>query len=266
MNIGISTLLVRPGESGKSFPVISKFFKDIELTFNEKLNYEDGAVFDKIRKNIFENNLNILSIHMPTRRPVAFSNEVLPVDIASKDDWIRKWSIREIEKSVVILRNFLGNSDSKKYLVLHCGKKEDGLNIEKSIKSIMEIKDFAAQFSVEVLIENIPGSFVGNTIDEIIDISKELKLGICFDIGHSFLNGNLYEDLKKSIKMVKSIHLHDTRGIVDEHLVPGDGKIDFGIIKKILSDGEYNGNIIFEIYPYKDIEEILKNLKNFSIT
>ncbi len=61
--------------------------------------------------------------------------------------------------------------------------------------------------------------------------------GACFDIGHWFLFGKV--DLEEWLLLLRehllSFHLHDNRGGSDDHLVPGEGLIDFKTLRRLVT-------------------------------
>ncbi len=71
----------------------------------------------------------------------------------------------------------------------------------------------------------------------LMDAIDSPRFGCCFDIGHWNLFGTV--DLNEWFSLlgerIFSFHLHDNRGSFDDHLVPGDGLIDFAAFKKEVS-------------------------------
>ena len=94
---------------------------------------------------------------------------------------------------------------------------------------------------------------------DMVSLANRLDgLGITFDVGHSFLNKRLNKISSPEKKIAEEIrligdhlahvHLHDNRGIWDEHLIPGKGDINFRQIVKALREIGYDGRIIAELH------------------
>jgi|AGTN01.3.fsa_nt_gi Sugar phosphate isomerases/epimerases len=76
------------------------------------------------------------------------------------------------------------------------------------------------------------------------------RFALCADVGHANI---IYKDsgirfLKKLGKNVKLVHLHDNSGREDEHLKPGDGKIDWDKVSKTLKEIGFDGVINLECH------------------
>ncbi|WP_455392061.1 sugar phosphate isomerase/epimerase family protein [[Eubacterium] cellulosolvens] len=118
--------------------------------------------------------------------------------------------------------------------------------LEANSKSLREIAKFSEEYSITLALENMPMKnwTLGNTAQEISEMIGNLPLGMCFDIGHAFIQ-NEVEDFLGHIDRIYNVHIHDNNGRRDEHLVLGEGAIDIpNILTKLNS--KYNGNIIIE--------------------
>ena len=117
---------------------------------------------------------------------------------------------------------------------------------ETNLKSIHEIANFAEDYSITLALENMPikNWTLGNSANEILEMISGTSIGICFDIGHAFIQNEVDEFLK-NIDLIYNVHFHDNNGRRDEHLVLGEGAIDIPNIIKKLNNG-YTGNIIIE--------------------
>ena len=78
--------------------------------------------------------------------------------------------------------------------------------------------------------------------------------GLNFDVGHQFCVG---EDLPDAIYAMQDItvhyHMEDiAANRVHEHLVPGDGAIDFAAVLQAIEQTGYEGWLTVELYPFLD--------------
>jgi len=120
-------------------------------------------------------------------------------------------------------------------------------------KSVEELLDYAAGKDVELLIEPAHQyeSTLILTVDDGLRMIEEIgshQLGILLDTGHAHLNGeDLAEDVRKLADVPLHIHIDDNDGESDQHLVPGDGSIDFEPFAAALEAIDYQGFISAEL-------------------
>ena len=72
--------------------------------------------------------------------------------------------------------------------------------------------------------------------------------GWCFDTGHANSCGYKPEILKKCAAAPLSVHLQDNHGGGDEHLIPGDGTIDWAGTLIALRSVGYLGDCVMEAH------------------
>jgi L-ribulose-5-phosphate 3-epimerase len=77
------------------------------------------------------------------------------------------------------------------------------------------------------------------------------RFGLTLDIAHVMCaeRENFRLVFGKFASMVKNIHIADIKNRAHEHLMFGEGEIDFAPILKVLTDNRYNGLISVELYP-----------------
>jgi sugar phosphate isomerase/epimerase len=117
-------------------------------------------------------------------------------------------------------------------ITLHLGLKDDAWNeraIENSLTAIEHIHTFARPLGIKVLLENLQNEVTTpEHLLEIINIGHFDNVGINFDVGHANLSDSgvvhTFELLRSRIG---ELHLHDNKGLRDEHLWPGSGEIDW---------------------------------------
>ncbi len=72
-------------------------------------------------------------------------------------------------------------------------------------------------------------------------------LGICMDVGHARMMGDVVDAIETCSGHVITTHLHDNRGRTDDHLVPGKGVIDWDAATLAFQKVGYDGAWIFEL-------------------
>jgi sugar phosphate isomerase/epimerase len=120
-----------------------------------------------------------------------------------------------------------------------------------------ELKPVAAHAEKEgvlLLVEPEPGLLIETAaqFEEFMRHVDSPAVALNFDVGHMYCVG---EDppttLRRLAKYVRHIHLEDIAATrVHQHLVPGEGAIDFAATLRAVRDIGYNGWVTVELYPY----------------
>jgi protein FrlC len=139
-----------------------------------------------------------------------------------------------------------------------CDRSKDNLmELRKMfINAISEVAIEAEKNDIRILVEPEPNLLL-ETSKDFLDFIKEVAshaIGLNFDIGHFFCVGEDPTQLVyKLADYIGHIHLADIAASrIHNHLIPGDGAIDFRGVLKAISDIGYNGFITVELYPYQD--------------
>lgn len=72
---------------------------------------------------------------------------------------------------------------------------------------------------------------------------------LCLDVGHLYVTGEGEpEDVLPGVAgLLAQVHLEDMRRGVHEHLLPGEGEVDFGQVRQALTAAGYGGAVCFEL-------------------
>ncbi len=124
------------------------------------------------------------------------------------------------------------------------------------------------QYRGEVKEPKIPSACSdAGQLAEVIDTLNALHgpcFAACVDTGHAVIAGSDPEDMIGKLgSRVRTLHLHDTYGVLDDHLLPGKGVIDWAGVLKALADTGYAGTLNFEADTYLD--DFLKDLYDASV-
>jgi sugar phosphate isomerase/epimerase len=116
--------------------------------------------------------------------------------------------------------------------------------IQKSLQRLKTTLDILLETGrkagVMIALENLTKRFMNDITLALID--KIPDLGVCFDTGHAEISNSWDDFLSRGIlPKIIALHIHDNHGYYDEHLIPGDGIIDFYRYIKILYEGGYGG-------------------------
>lgn len=201
-----------------------------------------------LREKLQEFNIRVHSLHIP------FSENL---DISSLDDAKRQGSVFELKKGID-LASFLKASIA----IVHPGGEitdfhnhdEKRKRLDKCAQSVGEILKYASQKNIILAMENLLPHMVCGYSDDLLSLVNRFNsdyVKICFDSSHANLAENPVEVLKKFKGKVATVHLSDNRGKYDEHLMPGDGNIDYVMLIKALKEIQYEGVFMMEVLHQK---------------
>ena len=103
---------------------------------------------------------------------------------------------------------------------------------------------------VVLLAENIlwGASSDPRVIAELVEKVDSDWFGWCYDTGHAHCCGYRADILKKCSVVPLSLHIQDNNGGGDEHLIPGDGTIDWDVFLETLKTVGYLGDCVMEAH------------------
>jgi sugar phosphate isomerase/epimerase len=215
----------------------------------EHLDFRDSKSVQRAADKIAELGMEAYSFHAP------FAPNI---DISSSDDAQRAKSVAEILKAAdaaAILRVH--------YFVLHPGPEnpatipaEEQLpRMQHVVDSLNQVAHQCKELGIMCVLENkLPHLLFGNTSDIlwILDGINSAEVGVCLDTGHAFLAGDIHNLVHKLSSHLRMIHAHDNQGADDNHLPPGDGKIDWKKFLCHLVEVRFRGTFILEMAGHDD--------------
>jgi sugar phosphate isomerase/epimerase len=130
-----------------------------------------------------------------------------------------------------------------RFLILHLGipgEEFDPRKFDAAFTSLEHLRLFARQRGVEILVENILNDLsTPRRLMQFFEHTHMRDLKVCFDSGHAHLDGGVDEAMTILRGAVASTHLHDNAGARDEHVLPGEGKVDWAkLIPALRREGE----------------------------
>jgi sugar phosphate isomerase/epimerase len=124
------------------------------------------------------------------------------------------------------------------------------------VNGIVRTSKVAEEYGVKILVEPEPGLLLENS-EQFLKFIKNINshyVGLNFDMGHFFCvredPAALIYNLAEHIGHFHLAEIAHTR--VHNHLIPGQGSVDFASIFKAISEINYQGFITVELYPYQD--------------
>ena len=183
------------------------------------------------------------------------------------------WPIREVtaegmaERLASMKRCVLATARlGAKYMVIHPimpsgieekdDEKKSADTIEKNLCFMSELAAYAEEAGVVVCLENMPfPSFTLSTPEQIANIVYKINsesFKMCLDTGHSviFEGWQPHVAIEKYPDIIKVLHVHDNRGVTDDHLPPlGHGVIDWKAFSDSLKKVGFEGTLSLECGP-----------------
>jgi len=127
---------------------------------------------------------------------------------------------------------------------------------ERCLSLLRYLAGRAGELGVKLGVENGSSpSSPFSTPEELRKVVEEVGAGIVYDVGHANLREreegrrlDVRSQIRAMGKSLLHLHVHDNRGKDDDHLVPGEGEIDFVALSEALREVGYRGMVIAELW------------------
>ena len=194
----------------------------------------------------FRSNPVAASLHMPLfEDDVPWTKHAAPtLNLISSNKGTRIETMDEVKRALEAAELVPFSS-----CVIHLGLKDepwDTRALDDSLIAIEHLKAFASPLGVKLLLENLTNEVATpEHLMEIVTVGHFTNVGFCLDVGHAHLGQSLPETkdapARSALELafasfapvadrVAELHLHDNRGVRDEHLWPGEGSIDWAAV------------------------------------
>lgn len=225
-------------------------FGEVELCATRShFDYTSPAAVADLGRWLAEQRLSLHSVHAPVAEAVRGQAWVSPYSTASADEPRRRAAVAEVGKALALARSI-----PYRHLVLHLGVPETrdtsaGDNhLAAARRSLQDIAALAREVNVTVALELLgTGLASAPTLVRLLEEDLELdRTGICLDLGHAHLRGDLVDTIEAVSGHVVLTHVHDNAGRRDDHLAPGQGTIDWEATVMALQKLGYDDVLMFE--------------------
>lgn len=186
----------------------------------QHLDYRNKAQVDELAHWFQDSEMKLFSLHAPMYTDDVWGrsgpNAVLTITEPVKAKRIAM--VDEIKRALEIAETI-----PFPYLIQHLGvsgEEYDEHKIDAAFDSLDELRIFAKQRGVDVLLENIPNALSTSERLTLFLEQTHLNLGFCFDIGHANLTEGVEAAWERMKDRVRSTHLHDNDSKTDRHLFP----------------------------------------------
>jgi sugar phosphate isomerase/epimerase len=264
MTTGISTHVFLPQRLTPALldSLSSSGVQQIEVfAARHHFDYADRSAVREIA-NWFRSNAVAASLHMPlfsADDEAQWSKHTAPsLNLIDKVKAKRIAAMDEVKRALEAAEQVPFRS-----AVIHLGLGDEvwgSQAIDDAMTAVEHLKAFAGPLGMQLLLENLNNAVATpEHLVEIVRVGHLSTVGYCLDLGHAFLEPGVAETshspAKSGIELafeafgdkLVQIHVHDNAGVRDEHLWPGDGKIDFGLVSAKLRESKTNPAGVLEI-------------------
>lgn len=122
---------------------------------------------------------------------------------------------------------------------------------DRLVAGLREVLDYAARKNVVIAFEPEPGMFIDTmpAFEELLARIDAPNLRLTLDIGHLQCQGELpiAEVIRRWSSRLANVHIEDMRRGVHEHLMFGEGEIEFPPVLQALTEVGYTGGVYVEL-------------------
>ncbi len=123
--------------------------------------------------------------------------------------------------------------------------------LDRLVAGLREVLEYAAAKNVLIAFEPEPGMFIDTmaAFEELLGRIDAPNLRLTLDIGHLQCQGELpiAAVIRRWAPRLANVHIEDMRRGVHEHLMFGEGEIDFPPVLQALAEVGYNGGLYVEL-------------------
>jgi sugar phosphate isomerase/epimerase len=207
-----SSLLDRIGRAG--IPAVEIFCA------RQHFDYRDEGQIQELAYWFDESELKLQSVHAPIYTDAVWgrSGPHAVITITEPVKIHRITMVDEIKRAIEVAERI-----PFRYLIAHIGvggEEYEERKLDAAFSSLEELKNFAGQRGVEILLENIPNGF--SSAERLLMFLQvtHLNLGLAFDVGHAHMGAGVEHEFAVMRDRIRSTHVHDNDGRDDSHLFP----------------------------------------------
>jgi sugar phosphate isomerase/epimerase len=264
LHFGISTHLYHDSPLGRDqlVEIAAHGFEAVEIFANRPhLFLDDEHSMAELADGLRDTGLHASSVHAPIADALHGGVWGTPLSIATGDERAREHAIEEVTRAIELAHHL-----QARFVVVHVGVPESeqrGSADNRTDAARRSVETLAAaatrlgvQLALEVILNRLSSA---EQLVRFIEDDLELPdLGVCLDVGHAHLAGDLVEAIETLSGHVVTTHVHDNGGRADDHRVPFEGTIDWDAAMIAMQKIGYEGVLMFELAAAVETRAVLE--------
>lgn len=225
--------------------------------------YHDSVAVRSLAEWLEDTRLTLHSMHAPITASFSDGTWGEAFSTAAGDETRRHKALSEAEAALAVAQTI-----PFQFLVVHLGvpsgqKPGNGDNSRDAARrSVEALHEMAERAGVRLALEVIPNAL--STPEALVTLIEDdldgLNAGICLDVGHAHILGDLADAIEACSGHIVTTHLHDNRGKGDDHLAPGEGTIDWPASLMGFQKVGYDGVWMFEVANTSTPKAVLQKI------
>jgi len=227
----------------------------------QHLDYRDQAQVAELCHFFDDSDLKLFSLHAPIYTDEIWGrsgpHSVLTITEPVKSK--RILMVDEIKRAIAIAENL-----PFRYLIQHIGvsgEEFDMYKVDAAFNALDELRVFAGQLGVEILLENIPNDLSSAARLNEFNALTHIHMNYVFDTGHAHIHGDLEAQFDLMKERIRSTHVHDNDGTKDEHRFPFTGGIDWEAAMKALRSRGDQFPLLLELKERPEVTNPLESVR-----
>jgi sugar phosphate isomerase/epimerase len=230
----------------------------------QHLDYRDKAQITELGHWFRDSELKLHSLHSPMYNDEIWgrSGPHAVITITEPVKAQRLHMVDEIKRAIEIAEVI-----PFRYLIQHIGVGEEEFDMRKvdaAFSALEELRMFASQRGVEILLENIPNEL--SSAERLLQFEEltHLRMNYVFDTGHAHMKEGVEPAFELMKERIRSTHVHDNDGKQDTHLFPilGEGgTIDWKNTMRIFRARNNQFPLVLELKERPDMPSPLESVR-----
>lgn len=252
VDFGLSTHLFHAERLGPRHleAAVAHGFASVEVfATRSHFDYHDEALARQLAGWCGQAGVRLHSVHAPIAEFLKGTTWGPPISTGASSAVARDRAIDECRRALAVAAHA-----PFEYLVVHLGVPDayappHGDNHRDSVlRSVDALRTAAMGTGVTVAVEVIPNRLsTAEALVRLIEDEDLTDVGICLDVGHARLQGEVVDAIEMVAGYLVTTHVHDNRGRNDDHLLPFEGLIDWATTLMTFQKIGYTGTLMMEL-------------------